>query len=352
MKPEAWPSLAPEVAYFVDLAGTWFAAEVVRAPRWSSDLLEAPDVEVADIRIVFLDRPVIPSVVRVPEWLAVLARDDEVLPAVVVSAALRAWQQSLHFRPAGPAPEEYTRAGFGALCPPHPPCEVGHTARESLQEFLRDRPGALGRLASDGRDAFNRLVRVHWATPAGFAEAVLCERIVDEGRRSVLDVMHRLREAHIQPGTAEYASMAVQREALLRRLEPVRYFTEARDFDEALECAAPWLEQYERAALAHHRVVDEAIGMVLLEIGPAVSALRELRMLNLSGRAVGSDAADRLDIAVASLLPHPDERSPAGSVLGLMPAGLEEARSAAAAVLAAVEVHRRRGVSSPSRARG
>ncbi|MCK9485937.1 MAG: hypothetical protein M0R73_04440 [Dehalococcoidia bacterium] len=355
MNPPHWPHPSQEVAYFRDSNGTCFAAEIVRAPRWAAHLLLPPDEVVADIRIAFLDQPALPAGSEQPLWLAVLATADELEPALVVQAALEAWAAAPAYRGPGPAPEEYVTAGFQALCPPHPACTPGPASRESLGRFLRERPGRLGALCELGRDGFNRAVRMDWRAPEDFAEDILRERIGDEGGGPVLDLLASLHAAEIAPESSEFRAMAYERAGLLERLRPLRFFTDASDFDRAVEAARDWCERYARAYAAHYREVVEAAQRVLEEARPAVDAAAELDVLNREGRPVGEEASYRLRRAVAALWllpPEVDERhAVTGDVaLGRTPEALGEAHLAAAAVLAALEVQHFRGAARAARA--
>lgn len=349
-----WPLPQQEVAYFRDPDGTSFAAEIARASRWASHLLLPPDEVVADIRIAFLDQPAVPASVDCPPWLVVLAASDELEPARVVQSALRAWADCPMYRGPGPAPEEYVAAGFQALCPPHPACEPGPSARESLSRFLRERTGNLGALGDLGRDGFNRAVRISWATPDDLVEAILCERIRDEGGASVLDLRAYLRAAEIAPESPEFCGLAYERIAILDRLRPLRFFTEASDFDRAVEDARAWRGRFDRAYAAHYRWVVGAAHGVLREADPALRAAVELDRLNRQGRPVGVDALARLRRSVLELRALPDEMDGsrpvmAGVPLGRAPDALGEAGLAAAAVKAALEVQHFRASSEAAR---
>jgi hypothetical protein len=341
-----WPPSPREVAYFRDAAGTWFAAELTRADRWDESWLVPPHPDIADIRIAFVaagsERPA-----GRPAWLAVLDASREIEAPLVVEAAMEAWARSPHFRARGPLAEEYLLAGFQALCPPHPVCDLRPNARDSLGEFLRERPAPLGALANMGRDAFNRAVRLHWDTPGAFAEAVLRERIRDDGAGNVLDLVAFMETASVALDSADVADMEFTRRALLDRLAPERFFTHARDFDAATALAREWADHYERAYRVHYRRVIEAACAVLQDIGPALAAAGELDSLNREGRAVGEGAVHRLASAVTAIRALPEV--PVGGVattgdipLGRLPPAFSEARLAAAAVLAALEVQRRR----------
>lgn len=342
------PLPAPEVAYFRDKSGTWFGAETVRADAWDAALAAIPDVERADIRLVFL--PDLPGpIAGVEPYVVVLPACTEHDARAVERAAIAAWPRSPWFRPPGPTAEAYLEAGFQALCPPHPPCAPGPGMRESLMEFLDGRPGALGRLAAEGRDAASRLLRVLWSTPALLVDDVLRERIRDEGGRYLIQLSSFLEAAEVAPEAPEFVDFALERASLLARLHPLRYFTQPADYDRAAALALDWRGRYTQAYEAHYRQVIGAARATLADTTEARRLLPELEQRNCAGRPVGEDAARRLQLAAEdlSMLPgRPDSRMAVtgGVMLGRMPGALAEARLAAAAVLAAIDVHRRRGV--------
>ncbi|MGE3962042.1 MAG: hypothetical protein AB7F65_10205 [Dehalococcoidia bacterium] len=336
---------AVEVAWFRDPADTWFAAEVIRRQRWSEELLEPLDPELADIRIAFLvNMPEHPATV---DWLCLLPATAEQEPGSVPEAALTTWLRAPAFRNPGPGPDRYLVAGYQALCPPHPPCTPGPGMRESLMEFLRDRSGALGRLGRECDDSVNRLLRLFWATPEAFAEEVLRARIRDGGGRGSLQLVDFLQAAEIAPEADELVPLERERAALLARLSTMAYFTQPSDYDRAAALAIDWRDRYLRAYRHHYRSVLTAAREMVLDTAFAARALPDLEAMNRAGRPVGADAVRRLRQALDVLAQLPegiDERSAqtAGIVLGRMPHELAEARLAAAAVLAAVEVHARR----------
>lgn len=347
MHSPAHPPSPPEVAFFRDDASTWFAAEVVRGLPWTSALAEPLDPELADIRIAFLAAPFEGDPPDHPEWLVLLPAPAEFEPREVVEAAMRAWPRSPWHRAAGPLPEEYVSAGFHALCPPHPPCPLGPGARDSLMEFLLGRTGALGRLARESRDGASRLLRVLWHSPESFADDILRERIRDEGARHFLQLATFLEAAEVAPEADDWGPFALERAALLERLSPLRYFTHPADFDRAAAQAAEWQDRYTRAYEQHYRAVLHAAEAVLHDAAPALAGVAELEQLNEQGRPVGGDAVRRLRRAIDQVRALPlgvDDRAArtASVTLGRLPAPITEVRLAAAAIMAALEVHRRR----------
>lgn len=353
MDVSARQSVATEIAFFRDPADTWFAAEVIRPSHWNEALLEPLDPEEADIRVAFLHDTPAPLPDH-PAWLCLLPRSAEHEPRIVVEAAQRSWAASDAFREPGASPEAYLVAGYQALCPPHPPCEAGPGMRDSLMEFLVERSGTLGRLARESDDGANRLLRIFWRTPAQFAEEILRSRIRDDGGRGVLQLVEFLEAAEVDRGVDEFAPLALERDALLDRLTPLAYFSRPSDYDRAAALALDWRDRYNRAYRVHYRGVLSAAREIVADTAEAARQLPELDALNrdVSSSSVGEDAARRLRGALDELAALPEgvgERSAqtAGVVLGRAPVAIAEARLAAAAVLAAVEVHRRRMSASP-----
>ena len=348
MNVSARPSPAAEVAFFRDPADTWFAAQVIRLPRWNEELLEPLDPEEADIRVAFLqDMPAQPY--ERPNWLCLLPRSAEHEPRIVVEAAQHAWASSAAFRDPGPPPEAYLVAGYQALCPPHPPCEPGPGMRASLMEFLVERSGTLGRVARESDDGANRLLRIFWRTPEDFAEEILRSRIRDDGGRGVLQLVGFLEAAEVARDADEFAALTLERDALLERLTPLAYFSRPADYDRAAAIALDWRDRYNRAYQAHYRGALSSAREIVSDTAEAARLLRDLHEMNHEGAGtpIGEDAARRLRAALDELAALPegvDERSAqtAGVMLGRVPVAIAEARLAAAAVLAAVDVHRRR----------
>lgn len=346
--PEHAPPNSPaaDVIYLRDPFGTLFAVEVLWRDRWDDALADRPAVAVADARVVLLTHGEVPR--QLPGWLVVCASPaDGVLPAQLPALAAHVWLRSPHHRQPGPAPEAYVRAGFHALCPPHPPCEFGPNGRETLIAFARGRPGPLGRLAAEGRDGFDRWLRVHWPTPAAFAHAILLARMEDAGAAAAAAAIRRLQEAESDPA-GEFRALAEERAEILTRLDPLHYFVRIPAFEQAVADAEAWAARYAAAYAAHYRRTVEAARTLLAELAPATAAADALRVLNGSARRgapVGEQALTRLDAAVAeirSLAPVPPGLPAPGVMLGRVPAAFGEARLAAAAVLAAVDVQQRR----------
>ncbi len=155
------------------------------------------------------------------------------------------------------------------------------------------------------------------------------------------------------PDADEHADLAQEREALLARLPAIAYFTRPADFDRAAAVALDWRERYNRAYQFHYRAVLAAARDIVEETAEAARRLPELEAFNAVnapsavGPPVGQDATGRLRDAIESLATLPegvDERSAqtGGVVLGRMPTAIGEARLASAAVIAALDVQRRR----------
>lgn len=350
VRQQAQPDEPVPVAYFRDADDTWFAAEVIHASAWDESLLEPLDHEEADIRIAFIDDALVhdmPKPPHHPDWLCLLSATDEEDPVLVTESARSTWESLLGRRMAGPPPEAYLLAGFQALCPPHPACSAGPGLRDSLMEFLEGRAGPLGRLTRHSADGVNRLLRIYWETPEAFAEEILEERIRDDGGRGVLQLVQFLREAEVAEEVDAYAHLEVERRALLARLPALAYFMRPSDFDRAAAIGLDWRERYQRAYQVHYRAVLQAAREAVIEAEPASRLLSELAALNSQGRPIGRDAARRLQGALEDLATLPegvDERAPrtAGIILGRTPSAIAEARLSAAAVMAAVDVQRRR----------
>lgn len=85
----------------------------------------------------------------------------------------------------------------------------------------------------------------------------------------------------------------------------------------------------------------------LVEVAPALGAAATLERLNREGRAVGEASRLRLLEAVAVLREVIDEEGDHESVDRRIATAAGDARVAAAAVLVAVEVHRRRAARQP-----
>lgn len=336
-----------EVAYFRDPFDTLFAAEIVRSHRWDPAYERPPDVSVADIRIVELssgERPAPP-----PPWLVIADRALSADIPRLTGLAARAWVYSPHHRSPGAEPAAYVAAGFQALCPPHPACPPGQHSRGALVAFAQHRGGAVGRLANEGRDGFDRWLRVCWPNPSAFARDILLERLRDAGALADIEVMHFIALAEIAPEAPPYADLRAERLALQERLDPLRYFTARAEFDIACAEAERWRARYAAAYEAHYRRVIRTADEVLAETEEARRAAGLLDRWNRQnlGAPVGQEALQRLAATLREIEAFPRHASSEAPqtgrvVLGRAPAVLAEARLAAAAILAAVDVHRRR----------
>ncbi len=108
------------------------------------------------------------------------------------------------------------------------------------------------------------------------------------------------------------------------------------------------MSRYATAYAAHCRRLSAMAAALPTELLAAITVADLLRSMNRSpepGAPVGQEALDRLEAAVNEIRAIPveliDVPAP-GIVLGRVPTAFVEARLAAAAVLAAVDVHRRR----------
>lgn len=339
-----------EYRFFVDPFGTSYAAEIIATAVWEPGLAIPPGVRQADIRVVFCSAPVPDDL---PGWLVVFATEPGLVDAAEVeSVAARAWLRSPHHRPPGASASDYVTAGFQAFCPPHPPCPPGPQARTVLAAFSQRRGGLFAPLGEEGREGFDRWLRVAWRSPEHFARDVLAERMTEAGEHEALALTQFVEEAEVWPD-ADTVALAEQRRSLIERLTPLRYFADPVGWDAARAEAVVWRESYRLAYLDHFRRVARMATETLADLLPAVTAADVLQAFNQadrSGQSIGQDALDRLRRAVAQLgqipaTPDLDQPRTGGVTLGRIPGALAEARLAAAAVLAAVDVRRRRVMS-------
>lgn len=341
--------LPAERRFFADPFGTVYAVEVVCARTWSSAYAEAPDAHVADARIVLCPEPPPPAL---PGWLGVVtAQPGALTPDEIASLAARVWLRSPYHREPGAPAADYVVAGFQAFCPPHPPCPPGPQAREMLTAFARRRGGLFHLLGEEGRDGFDRWLRIAWRSPEQFARAVMTERMAEAGEGDALGLIAFMEDAEVVP-EGETLALAETRRLLMGRMTPLRYFADPSGWDEARAQAVQWRAAYEAAYRAHFRRVTRLATETLSDLLPAATASEVLRSFNRSdrnGQPVGREALDRLQYAVALIgeipaFPDPDQARTGGVTLGRIPGAFAEARLAAAAVLAAVEVQRRRAM--------
>ena len=335
-----------QVRVYRDALGTLFAVELIECARWDDAFAVPPPVEVADVRIVFLGEGPLPSVM--PPWVGF--GSTHIPPADeswLLALARRLWLRSPYHRGPGAPPEDYVRAAFHALCPPHPQCDLGPHARPTVVAFARDRDAPLGRLAEEGRDGFDRWLRVSWETPEALAGTVLMERMIDERAFRAVAVIRQVQRAEVEVGS-EFDALARERASLLERIDPLRYFERLDDFEVAIAEAEGWWHRYLDAYAAHCRRLSAMATQLPSELLAAMTVAELLRSLNDSpvrGAPVGEEALRRLQCAVEeirSITPEPEAVPAPGIVLGRVPSAFAEARLAAAAVLAAVDVHRRR----------
>ncbi len=108
------------------------------------------------------------------------------------------------------------------------------------------------------------------------------------------------------------------------------------------ERTAPAAPQEGRRRAQHREAVR-----ALVEVAPALGAAVALEQLNREGRAIGERARLRLLEAVEVLREVVDEEEDHEAVDRRIAMAAGDARVAAAAVLVAVEVHRRRAARQP-----
>ena len=332
----------PTVRTLRDDAGTSFAVEVMHTEAWDEALRTPPAAERADVRVVLMRRGGVPG--RLPPWLAVV-RAAIATPNLLQHAAAQAWHASPAFRMPEPRAEAYVAAGVQALCPPHPPCPVRADARDELVAFLRERPGPLGSLALGDRDAFDRLLRIHWTTPESFAQAILRERMRDSGGGAALDLIRSLESASTIPDADDHGHLEAARTALMERLSPLQYFLEPAAFEAARGDVEAWLEQHALAFDASYRRIHRSAVRHLVELVPVLTAAAALQELNRQERPVGEAARARFidEVEVLRQVVSGQGREGAGPVsLVRASEALTLVQLSAAAVLAAVDVHRRR----------
>jgi hypothetical protein len=290
--PDRGPLSHPlEIAYFRDPFGTLFAAEIAFVDRWHPALDLPPDVSTADVRVVLMPDLVRPLIV--PPWTVAGAGDLLDDPARLAGLAARAWVYSPHHREPGAEPGAYVAAGFGALCPPHPPCPVGPHSRASLSTFARHRDWPLGRLADEGRDGFDRWLRVCWRTPEDFAREILLQRIADAGSRDAAALIRFVDLAEVAPEAPGHTALFHERAALLDGLDPERFFLDRDTFEAARRYGEAWRERYLEEYRAHYRRVRRLGDEVMEDLAPALSAAAILSDVSLSARMRSTGCATR-----------------------------------------------------------
>ena len=183
------------------------------------------------------------------------------------------------------------------FCPPHP------HARDTLVAFAQRRQALFAPLGEEGRDGFDRWLRVAWRTPEHFARAVLAERMAEAGEREPLALVAFVEEAEVWP-EGDTLALAEGRRSLIERLTPLRYFADPTGWDDARAEAVEWRAAYERAYRAHFRRVSHLATETLADLLPAVTAAEVLCTFNRSerhGQPVGQEALERLRRAVAQI---------------------------------------------------
>ena len=319
------------VVYERDEHGSPYAVEVVEVERWNDILLEPPDPEAADARIVRLRAGEPPS--ELPRWLGVehvpgagpTARRVAEPPAPYETAELgqRLWPWSPTYRGPGASLGEFLSAGAAALQHPQPVPAEPRRRLELLASFAADRPPRLTPIATLRGEALERWLRQVFGTPERLSDALLLERIAgaaSDEAREVVAVLRFLREAEVPAALAEHAELAVDRRVLLEQASPWR-FLEGASFAGPLSAFRAWRGRYRLAYDRHYRAV----------LGRASELGRVLR-----GAAPTARAVERFD-GVPALGPPRGERALAAyreaeQALGELPADPEAGAARTAGV--------------------
>ncbi len=347
------------VLYERDARGVLRAIEVVAAPRWTEALLDPPNAEAADVRVVLLATGRAPD--DLPPWLGVetvpsspsrVAEDLEGGPGLYsrpTGAPLheaRARSLGRRLIPFGRAPADlefgdFLEAGAAAVRHPAPvPVEASRRS-EVLREFARRRTGALHGLSELSGEAFEWALLRRFATPDALADAVLLQR-VEEAAPDVAAVLRALRDAQIAEGSPHTAELALDRRALLVLASPWR-FIEGADLTPAVASVRAWLRRYQREHDAHVASTRSRARQLLAEVErelPAVRALERLDSIGGLGPALGARATVALRTLRAALASFESTGLP--SAVGVEPSAFAEVAPAIAAVRAALEVQRQR----------
>lgn len=314
------------IEYVRDPRGTLFAVERVRAAAWDPAYLDPPAREIADVRIVELRTPA--DLDDLPGWLRLEAIEDvplRVAEAVPVYAASEVgtttglWDASPYFTTGVTSVDEYIRAAASAILAPAP------APYEAARCVLT--------------------VRRYSVTSSVLAPFVSLESDAPE----VASTLRFLRDAEIADN-AEFLDFAFDRRALLEQASPWRYYESPDDFGPALAAVRGWIRRYRGAYANHYHAVVAASRAALRDlesIEVTANALRQFNALAGIGRATGMIALHALDCSrgrLSALAAEPDQAAArtSGVTLGAGHPAIEDARNAAAAVRAALEVQRRR----------
>lgn len=281
---------APLVLTFRAPSGVPFALEVRAAAHWDDALLDAPAVEVADVRAVTLATPQgVPSVL--PGWLAVIV---DGAPAAWGATAQRLWPASPHYRERGAVEAEFRAAGAAAL---------RHTAARSE---VAD-PIAIARAAVEASaaplasSALERWLHVRFGNPERFATLLLIQRIAERDPDTAAAL--RYLDAASVPESSAWADLAVDRRVLLEQATPWRYFD--RTFGPAMSALGAWRRRYETAYARHYAQARESGGRARVGterlLAQATTADRLASILGCEERVF----APRLRRSVAALASMP-----------------------------------------------
>ena len=342
------------IEYVRDPRGTLFAVERVRAAAWDPAYLDPPACEIADVRIVELRTPA--DLDDLPGWLRLEVIEDapfrvaEAVPVYVVSEAGTAtglWNASPYFTITATSVDDYIRAAASAILAPAPaPYEAARcalTVRRYASTSLLFGPFVV--LEADVRE---RWLHRTFAHADALAYEVLLERLAIDAPE-IASTLRFLRDAEIA-GNAEFLDFAFDRQALLEQASPWRYYESPDDFGPALAAVRGWIRRYRGAYANHYHAVVAASRAALRDlesIEVTANALRQLNALAGIGRATGIIALHALDRSggrLSALAEEPDQEAARTSdvTLGARHPAIEDARNAAAAVRAALEVQRRR----------
>lgn len=342
------------IEYVRDPRGTLFAVERVRAAAWDPAYLDPPAREIADVRIVELQTPV--DLDDLPGWLRIEAIEDvplRVAEAVPVYAASEVgtttglWDASPYFTTTAVSVDEYIRAAASAILAPVPaPYDAARCALTVRRYSVTS--SVLASFVSLESDARERWLRCSFADADALAYEVLLERLAADGPE-VASTLRFLRDAEIADN-AEFLDFAFDRRALLEQASPWRYYESPDDFGPALAAVRGWIRRYRGAYANHYHAVVAASRAALRDlesIEVTANALRQLNALAGIGRATGIIALHALDRSrgrLSALAAEPDQGAARTSdvTLGAGHPAIEDARTAALAVRAALEVQRRR----------
>lgn len=347
----SWPHV---LLYDRDDGGAPVAIEVVTAAGWSDVLRESPPDD-ADVRVVLLRAGRPPD--QLPWWLGVElvpAAVGETGPTVTTYARLAPPSEEATARRvatrllaarARPTPTstlaEFLAAGAMAVRHPAPVPAESERRQGVLVTFCRGRGGPLGEVAQRTGLALEWWLARRFGTPDAFAEAILLER-VRVASPELGAALEAVRGAEFAPGSAVYAELALDRQALLAQATPWRYL-EGTDVSPALAALRAWLRRYRVAFEAHADVLRARVARRRAELERELRAVRALERLD-SVRALGEPVGTQATVALRAVLDEfaAFEPSPSATPLGVEPALFERAEVATSQVHIALERQRER----------